>query len=106
MKRLLFAAAIIFATLTASAQASNTDTVTITKGYGNFQINNTKYPLNSVVVNILANDTSRLSILRASTGTALIELRRRYFYRNGTTGKKFASITELRTYCDSFLYSH
>lgn len=106
MKRLLFAAAIIFATLNASAQASNVDTVTITKGYGNFQINNAKYPLNSVIVNIPAADTTRAAIVRAATGTTLIELRKRYLYRNGTTGKKFASITEFRTYCDSFLFSH
>lgn len=106
MKRILLAVAFVAGTITAHAQASAVDTVTITKGYGNFSINNTKYPLNSVIVDILASDTTRIALRRLSNGLPIIEQRRRWFYRNGTTGQRFRSITEIRTYCDSFLFSH
>lgn len=111
MKKILLLLLIAAAT-GAGAQPLAVTTTTITKGYNCFSIDNVKFPLNSVLVNIRSNDTSMVEIdlvhgsISLGRNSVLIQTKKRVKYINGTTGIPFVSITALRGYCDSFLFSH
>lgn len=107
MKKILFA---MLATVIFSLARAQVLTTKITKGYNGFSIDNVKFPLNSLLVNIRSSDTSMVELdLVHEVGnlnSVYITVKKRVNYINGTTGVPFRSIGELRGYCDSFLYSH
>lgn len=103
MKRILFAILAVVIFSNAGAQVLTTK---ITKGTNSFSIDNVKFPLNSILVNIRSNDTSLVELDLGSLNSVYVGVKKRVNYINGTTGVAFRSITELRGYCDSFLFSH
>lgn len=110
MKKLFILIGIITA-FNAGAQTEAVLNTTIKKGYGNFEINTKKFPLNSVIVNVDVNDTALVQLVLVNhcaqfPNDAISKPKKRVKYINGTTGVAFTSMTELKNYCDSFLYSH
>lgn len=111
MKRFLILA-LLAISFSANAQQRDTTTV-IQKGYGNFTIDGRKFPLNSIIVNIsIYQDTGSVELDLVNhtealgRGDVLIPKKKRARYINGTENRPFLSMTELKGYCDSFLYSH
>lgn len=106
MKNILFLS--IFTAIFAGAQAQPLaeTTTTITKGYGNFSIENVKYPLGSVIMNIRSGDTSMVELdflYQNGLVSAIAPVKKRVKYINGTTGLPFASIGAFRAFYDSFM---
>ena len=111
MKKLLLLTIIILGAIKAPAQIEAVITTTITKGYGNFHINGKKFPLNSVIMNIDTKDTALVEFILLNHNAQypndiVSKAKKRVNYINGTTGLPFTSMTALKAYVDTFLYSH
>lgn len=106
MKKLLLLS--IFTAMFAGVQGQQlpeTNT-TITKGYGNFSIENVKYPLGSVIMNVRSNDTSLVELdflYQNALVSVITPAKKRVKYINGTNGLPFASIGAFRYFYDSFM---
>lgn len=90
----------------AQAQPITESTTTITKGYGNFSIDNVKYPLGSVIMNIRSTDTSMVELdflYQNGLVSAITPVKKRVKYINGTTGVPFVSIGAFKAFYDSFM---
>lgn len=114
MKKILLIVFLATTLNTAMGQALNPPiSITLTKGAigSDFYVNNMRFPLNSVIMNISATDTSKVELdLVSNTGAfgqndILVTQRARVKYINGTTGLPFASIGKLRDFYDSFMVS-
>lgn len=101
MKRLLLFL-IIAAALPSSAQVATT----LTPGTNCFLINKTKYPFNTVILNVRATDTSLIEMDYSYTNSnngVLVPVQKRVNYFDGRTGLPFPSYIRIKQFYDSFM---